>query len=301
MADIVPMQFSKPQIEIMKRTVAAGISSEDFYLFLEVCKARNLNPFNREIYAISRYDAQANGNKMTIQVSIDGFRLLAERSGKYRGQVGPEYCGTDGQWKSEWLADEPPAAARVGVLRSDFAGPMWAVARYKSYVQTKKDGSPTAMWAKMPEVLLAKCAEALALRKTFPAALAGLYTHEEMQQADSQERPLPGPVVSTEPVRENVETVEVSSEPEETKTVDAEPQATPAQIASIRKLFQHLGKDEPPEDLTFNEAKVLIASLSKEYRERKSKPAQPVPQEQDGYVPIDQMNQELAQKAEVHA
>ena len=184
-------EFDQRQVEIMRRTVAAGVSAEEFALFLEVCKHRRLNPMNREIYAISRYDYNTNSTKMTIQVSIDGLRLLAERSGKYKGQLGPFWCDESGEWQEVWLKKAPPAAAKVGILRSDFSQPIWAIARYDSYVQTKKDGKPTAMWEKMSDVLLAKCAESLGFRKAFPGEVAGLYTHEEMSQADHIERNLP--------------------------------------------------------------------------------------------------------------
>lgn len=173
MNNIVALEFSDPQIKIMKQTVAAGVSDAEFFFFLEVCKARGLNPFNREIYAIPR------SGKLTIQVSIDGLRILAERSGKYRGQIGPQFCAADGQWRDEWLADDAPVAARIGVLRSDFDKPIWSVARYKAYAQPNNP-----LWKSMPEVMLQKCAEALALRKAFPQAMAGLYAHEEMMQAD---------------------------------------------------------------------------------------------------------------------
>jgi phage recombination protein Bet len=188
-AAVETQNFNQKQIDILKNSICRGSSNEEFEMFLMACQKTQLDPFMRQIYAVKRKGKKPDGSwgeTMTIQTGIDGYRLIAERTERYAPGPEPTYViDGDGNLIS--------ATAYVKKLTKDGT---WhtvsASAFLEEYCQTFTDKTtgekkPTGMWVNMPRTMLAKCAEAQALRKAFPAEMSGVYTKEEMQQADVED------------------------------------------------------------------------------------------------------------------
>ena len=158
------IQFKEDQVKLIKQQIAPEATDDELKLFLYQAQRTGLDPLTRQIYCIHR------GGKMTIQTSIDGFRVIAERSGEYAGQDEPIYTEENNKLIS--------CKITVYKFRGDVRYPASVGVAYLSeYAQT------TPIWNKMPRVMLAKVAEALALRKAFPQDLSGLYTGDEIADA----------------------------------------------------------------------------------------------------------------------
>lgn len=188
------------QIAALSQLGLRNAPAGDLAVFFHQSKRTGLDPFARQLYMIERK------GRWGIQTSIDGFRVIADRSCATRGWVRSE---EDTIWYDQSGAahTEPiksPAAARYTcvVLTANGQARFSAVARFDEYAA----GGP--MWTRMPALMIAKCAEALALRKAFPQDLSGLYTDDEMSQADNNHRPTKVvetvTVIDAEPAEETI-------------------------------------------------------------------------------------------------
>lgn len=156
------------KLDLIKRTVAVGATADELAMFFHQAKKTGLDPLARQIYFVKR------DGKGTIQTGIDGYRLVADRTGKYAGNEDPVFEEPQG------ALNPSKATVTVWKIVEGVRCPFTASARWSQYYPGEKQGWA---WRKMPHLMLGKCAEALALRKAFPAELSGVYTHEEMEQS----------------------------------------------------------------------------------------------------------------------
>jgi phage recombination protein Bet len=222
--------FTPDKVDLLKRTICRGATDDELELFLHACKRTGLDPFMRQIYAVKRKewdpDAGCKVEKMVIQTGIDGYRLIADRTDRYMPGREPTFTYND---------NGNLLSATAYVKKRDKSGEWHEIAAsalFDEYAGKKSGGEPTMMWASKPHIMLAKCAEALVLRKAFPAELSGVYTKDEMDQADN-------PPAAARPV--------VS------RPVESRRQLAPSKEAESRADGDHYDDEEPDlaDDKTF--------------------------------------------------
>ena len=252
-------EFTPAQRATLAHMGVENATEEDLAVYLHQIQRTGLDPFSRQIHMIGRRSKKWNPQtrqeswetKWTIQTGIDGYRLIGRRAADARREAisvqAPEWMHASGEWRPAWSkAWGDPLAARVTIMRD--GQPFTAVALMDEYAQTDRQGNPVAMWRDRPAGMLAKCAEALAWRMGFPQDLSGLYTHEEMGQADnvapvpqaaapqapasSRERLVAAATRPASEVQANPETGEVLEEPD-TITLD--------EWESLRPHFEAMG------------------------------------------------------------
>jgi phage recombination protein Bet len=274
-------QWDSNQLAVLHQSGIDGdVTEPELMAFLHECQRRKLDPFSRQIYLIGRYDRNKGRKVYRSQTSIDGFRLIARRAAD---KSGIDYSYEDTIWFDDkgqrhevWLSPGVPAAAKVVVIRN---GQRFdAVARYGAYVQTNRDGEPLGLWRSMPDVLIAKCAEGLALRKAFPEDLGGIYTEEEMAQADNPQRvTATAEVIRDEPAQQNGDSWYVRPAPEQAAAeewVAAALRLIPdIRLEACRKLWRETVEKARNGELADDETRSVLGPL-KTRMEALAEPAQ---------------------------
>lgn len=193
--------YDPKTINLIRRTVAADTNDDEFNLFVNMARSLNLDPLRRQIYAFVFSKNDAAKRRMSIIVSIDGFRAIAEATGNYRPDEDEPSFEIDASIKSPL---NPHGIVKASVRVWKYAHGDWhrvtGVAYWEEYAPIKDEWAydeaagkrrPTGkkalddsgQWAKMPRVMLAKCAEAQALRKAWPDNFANVYEASEIDRA----------------------------------------------------------------------------------------------------------------------
>jgi phage recombination protein Bet len=198
--------FTPTELSLIRRTVAADTNADEFELFIHTARHLRLDPLRKQVYAFVFSKDKPDKRRMSIITAIDGFRAIADRTGCYRPDDDEPVYEIDPMMKSEV---NPIGLVKAVVRVFKFSHGEWhkvtASAYWDEYAPIKEEWAsgedgrrrPTGKstldtsgnWGKMPRLMLAKVAEALALRKAWPDDFAGVYAAEEMDRAKAVDGP----------------------------------------------------------------------------------------------------------------
>ena len=253
-------QFTKEQVEIAKKQLIIVASNkkddhkaqptdDEAVVALAFCYRIGLDPFTHQIYCMKRYSQEKNEYKLSFEIGIDGFRLMALRNPKYDGQSAPQWCGPDGKWKDLWVEKDAPAAARVLIYLKGITHPFVGIATMQESAKS------TIFWRERPAGQLIKCAEVNGLRRAFPQDFSGLYIPEEMPETDN------GPRIS-----EDIKPVSLPpiSVPTETTLANKDAQIDAAKQQMLKKILLYMAEKKIPGEVVRELAKKPSTQMTAE-------------------------------------
>lgn len=198
-------RFTPPQVGLIQR-MNPDCSPDEFDVFLHTAASLGLDPLKKQIYCFVFSKDNPAKRRMSLIVGIDGFRAIADRSGNYRpddrapryvidpaaidkdknplGLISAEvtvYKRVHGDWwpvtaVAYW--DELAPLIEGGSWTENEQGKSYFKKDGKVMLDPKKDN-----WRRMGRVMLAKCAEAQAIRRGWPEDLSAIHTDEEIDRA----------------------------------------------------------------------------------------------------------------------
>ena len=184
--------------EMVKKYLVRGngnVTDQEVVMFMGMCKANKLNPFNNDAYLI-KFGSQA----ATMIVSKDVFFKRAIDNQNYNGMKSGIIVVKDGQIIKRdghiKLKDEELAGAWCEVFRKDWEHSIYQEVNFNEYAGYTKEGKLNSQWASKPVIMITKVAESTALRKAFTENLQGMYIAEEISEPA---------VVVEEPVKDFLE------------------------------------------------------------------------------------------------
>jgi phage recombination protein Bet len=170
------IKFSQEKKDLIKRTIAKDLLPDEYESFIANAERAGLDPMFKQIYAFIEEPKRQNETtgkwektgerKLNIFASIDGLRLVADRTRRY--------CpGCD----TEYQYDERGKLISAKVWVKKFIRGQWHEFPETAFLDEFYRNTPT--WNYKKRVMLSKCAEARVLRRGWPAELSGIYTPEE--------------------------------------------------------------------------------------------------------------------------
>lgn len=213
-------------------------SEQDAIKFLLMCKSRLLDPFTGDAFLIG-YDGR-DGASFSLITAHQAFLKRAEMNQEYDGMKSGIIVEQDGQLKDL----EGDFYSEGQVVKGGWASVFFKNRSHPMHkrIRLERFQKSWGIWQDDPAGMICKCAEADALRSSFPTMLGGLYIKEETSTVKEDSKTT-SPIFTTPPADEVPDAEVIQEEPPVAQP--AKPAAKPKQEVRPAQMGAGLSPDSP--------------------------------------------------------